>query len=265
MLSSYSLKWFKIIIKINTFANLPKIGLKANKIFMRLIGFQDFGAGIVRQYLLYCFNLMTQALPKPLTIEEFARWYPIDSECLYELHNGVIVEMPLPIGEHEEVIGFLTAEFSLEYRRIKRPYFIPKTVFVHPPNSESAYSPDILLLNKPNLVNEPIWKKESIITLAESISLVVEIVSTNWRDDYLKKYADYEEMRIPEYWIVDYAALGGREFIGKPKQPTISICSLDENEYHVSKFRGDDLIQSPTFPELNLTAQQIFQAGNNDS
>ncbi len=61
---------------------------------------------------------------------------------------------------------------------------------------------------------------------------------------------------------VDYSALGGREFIGKPKQPTILVCSLDEGEYQVSKFRDTDHIQSPTFPELNLTAQQIFQAGN---
>ncbi len=206
---------------------------------------------------------MTQALSKPVTIEEFAAWYPVNSERSYELHNGVIVQMPLPIGEHEEVVGFLVEEIVAEYRRLKLPYFIPKTVFVQPPLSESAYSPDILILNRPNLVNEPIWKKESIITLVESIPLVVEVVSTNWRDDYHKKYADYEEMGIPEYWIVDYAANGGREFIGKPKQPTFLICSLDENEYRVSKFRGNDRIESPTFPELNLTAQQIFQAGNN--
>jgi len=145
---------------------------------------------------------------------------------------------------------------------IQSPYFIPKTVFIQPPNSQSAYSPDILILNRANLINEPIWKKESIITLSESISLVVEIVSTNWRDDYLKKYADYEQMGIPEYWIVDYAVSGGREFISRPKQPTILICSLDENEYRVSKFRRDQRIQSPTFPDLNLTAQQIFQAGS---
>ncbi len=68
-------------------------------------------------------------------------------------------------------------------------------------------------------------------------------------------------MGIPEYWIVDYAALGGREFIGKPKQPTILICSLEEGEYVVNKFRGNDQIISPIFPELNLTAKQIFQAG----
>jgi len=83
---------------------------------------------------------------------------------------------------------------------------------------------------------------------------------TNWRDDYYKKLADYEEIGIPEYWIVDYAALGGKKFTGDPKQPTISVSSLVKGEYQVSLFRGDDRILSPTFPELNLTALQIFNA-----
>jgi len=46
-------------------------------------------------------------------------------------------------------------------------------------------------------------------------------VSTNWRDDYYNKLRDYvriasrrEEMGIEEYWIIDYAALGARKFIG---------------------------------------------------
>ncbi|EDX78475.1 hypothetical protein MC7420_7128 [Coleofasciculus chthonoplastes PCC 7420] len=68
-------------------------------------------------------------------------------------------------------------------------------------------------------------------------------------------------MGIPEYWIVDYLGLGGRRFIGNPKPPTFSIYQLVEGEYQVSQFRGDNLIESPTFPELNLTAQQIFSAG----
>ncbi len=120
----------------------------------------------------------------------------------------------------------------------------------------------MLILNRPNLVNEPLWEKESTVVQAASIPLVVEVVSTNWRDDYFTKLGKYEEIGIPEYWIVDYLALGGRKFIGKPKQLTISVYSLVEGEYLLNQFRGDDRIESPTFPELTLTAQQIFQAGN---
>jgi len=68
-------------------------------------------------------------------------------------------------------------------------------------------------------------------------------------------------MGIREYWIVDYAALGGRNFIGNPKQPTISVCNLVDGEYQVLKFRENDRIVSPTFPDFNLTANQIFGAG----
>lgn len=93
-------------------------------------------------------------------------------------------------------------------------------------------------------------------------------MSSNWRDDYLKKAADYETVCIPEYWIVDYAALGGRRFIGNPKQPTVSLYTLVDGEYQVSQFRGSDAcgnpsgerIISPLFPELNLTPEQIFKA-----
>ncbi len=206
---------------------------------------------------------MTQALPKTklVTFEEFVAWYPENSNRRYELHDGVIVEMALPKGKHERVVGFLAAQITSEFLRLKFPYFIPKTAIVKPSLHESGYSPDVLVLNNDNLVNEPVWEDESFIQKAASIALVIEVVSTNWRDDYLKKYADYEEMGINEYWIVDYAALGGREFIGNPKQPTILVCILDDGEYRVTKFRGDDRIVSHAFPELNLTAQQIFNPG----
>jgi Uma2 family endonuclease len=203
---------------------------------------------------------MVQVLQKPVTFAEFADWKP-DGER-YELHNGVIVEMSQPTGPHEDVIGFLIEELVTEYKRLNLSYSIPKQALVKPPESESGYVPDILLLNKTNLVNEPLWQKQSTVTQAASIPLIVEVVSTNWRDDYLTKLRDYEEIGIPEYWIIDYLALGGIRYIGSPKQPTISIYLLIEDEYQVRQFKNDEKIISPTFPDLNLTAQQIFQGGN---
>jgi Uma2 family endonuclease len=202
---------------------------------------------------------MVQVLQKPVTFAEFADWKP-DGER-YELHNGVIVEMSQPLGLHEDIIGFLIEELVTEYKRLKLSYSIPKQALVKPPESESGYVPDILLLNRTNLVNESLWQKQSTVTQAASIPLIIEVVST-WRDDYLTKLRDYEEIGIPEYWIIDYLGLGGIRYIGSPKQPTISIHLLIDGEYQVTLFRNDENIISPTFPDLNLTAQQIFQAGN---
>ena len=204
---------------------------------------------------------MTLALPKLVNFEEFVEWLPENSAVRYELHNGDIVEMAQPVGEHEEVTGFLGIEIPYEIKRLGLPYSIPNQVIVRPPEKDSGYFPDLLVLNRANLVNEPLWQKQSILSLGASIPLAIEVVSTNWRDDYYLKYADYEEMGIPEYWIVDYAALGGRNFIGNPKQPTISVCNLVDGEYQILKFRENDRIVSQTFPDLNLTANQIFQAG----
>ena len=205
---------------------------------------------------------MTQAVStKPVTFDEFIDWYPENSENHYELHNGAIVEMPKATGEHSEVAGFLVAELNFEVRRLKLPYFLPKECVVKADNERSGYEPDAIVLDRQGTNSEPRWKKESIITMGSSVRLIVEVVSTNWQDDYGHKLVDYEALGISEYWIADYLGLGGRRYIGNPKQPTFFVHHLVDGEYQVSLFRGGDRIVSPTFPELNLTVQQIFSAG----
>ncbi|HCQ21559.1 MAG: hypothetical protein AN481_10020 [Aphanizomenon flos-aquae LD13] len=204
---------------------------------------------------------MIQALTKIVTFEEFVNSLPDNSDIRYELHHGEIVKMAQPVGDHEELKGFLTIKISAKIDGLNLPYVIPNQVIVRPEGKDSGYFPDLLVLNRANLANEPLWKKQSVISNGVSIPLIIEIVSTNWRDDYYVKYADYEEMGIAEYWIVDYAALGGRNFIGNPKQPTISVCNLVDGEYQISRFRDDERVISQTFPELNLTANQILKAG----
>ncbi|MBD2505310.1 Uma2 family endonuclease [Anabaena azotica] len=204
---------------------------------------------------------MVQSLPITITVDQFLDWYPANSTQLrYELHNGFIKQMPPPTGDHELLIAFLIKQILLECARLSKPYDIPKMGFVQSNEGESAFLPDVLLLNRPNLVNEPKWRNKSTVSQPSSIPLVIEVVSTNWRDDYFTKLGQYEAIGIPEYWIVDYAALGGKKFIGSPKQPTISIYSLVEGEYQVKQFRNGDRIESLTFPELALTAEEIFQS-----
>ncbi len=203
---------------------------------------------------------MVQTLPQPITFDEFIEWYPENSGRRYELRRGVIVEMPKPKGKHSDVAGFASAELIVEIRRLQLAYFIPKECVVKI-DHDTAYEPDVIVLDRAELPNEPRWESSSTIENGVSIKLIIEVVSTNWRDDYHFKLAAYEALGILEYWLVDHAALGGRRFIGNPKQPTLSVYELIDGEYQVSQFRGSDRVLSPTFPDLQLTAEQVFAAG----
>jgi Uma2 family endonuclease len=202
---------------------------------------------------------MIQTISKPISFDEFVAWYPENAVCKYELHNGRIVEMPLGTGTHSNITGFISLKLGVQIDRYELPYSIPGDCLLKPLDDESGYQPDVIVLNKGELSKEPRWQKESIITLGSSIRLVVEVVSTNWQNDYLKKAGDYELMGIPEYWIVDYLGLGGRRFIGNPKSPTLSVYQMVDGEYEVMQFRGDDKVESSAFPELQLTVKQIFE------
>lgn len=201
---------------------------------------------------------MTQAIPKLITFDEFLEWKPENGR--YELHYGAVVEMQTT-GQHEEVIEFLQTSLILETSRLKLPYRFPKNALVKSPRENTGYLPDILVVKRDALALEPLWKKSSTITQGSSIPLVVELVSTNWRDDYAHKMIDYEALGIGEYWIVDYLGLGGSRYIGYPKQPTLSVYQLVDGEYQIKLFRGDERVESAVFLELNLTAQQIFNGG----
>jgi len=201
---------------------------------------------------------MIQAISKQVTFDEFITWYPEDGR--YELIDGQVVEMQ-PTGKHEEVTEFLSRQLILEATREGLPYRFPTRALVKAPSWETGYLPDVLIVDHNALKSEPLWKKAATLTQGTSIPLVVEVVSTNWENDYARKLEDYETMGIQEYWIADYLGLGGKRYIGNQKQPTLSVYQLVKGEYSCQQFRGNDRIESRTFPQLNLTAQQIFSAG----
>ena len=87
--------------------------------------------------------------------------------------------------------------------------------------------------------------------------LVIEVVSTNWKDDWIVKLAEYESAGIPEYWIFDYRALANLEYLDV-KEPTLVVCHLVNGSYQMTQFRGNTPIVSPTFPKLKLSVDQLF-------
>ncbi|NEQ69981.1 MAG: Uma2 family endonuclease, partial [Symploca sp. SIO2D2] len=189
---------------------------------------------------------MTYTLTKSLTFDEFIAQYGDDFR--YELADGELIDME-PTGPHEAVGGKLATQIGIAITNLQLPWFIPRTCLIRPlANVATARRPDIVVLDETMLANEPLWQREPVITLGRSIKLVVEVVSTNWETDYARKVEEYALLGIPEYWIVDFRGLGGTAFIGKPKQPTFTVCQLDGDEYRLQQYRLGDAIASPLFP-----------------
>lgn len=201
---------------------------------------------------------MIQSQARSLSFEEFLAWYPEDGKR-YELIEGAIVEMS-PTGSHEDLSGFLVAELNFEIRRHDLPYSIPRTCILKPDSLRSGYQPDVTILNRELIAEEPLWLGSSVLQYGRTILLAIEVVSTNWRDDYGHKLIEYEAMGIAEYWLVDYRALGAVRYIGKPKQPTITVCQLVEGEYQMQRFIAGQSVRSQIFPQLELTTDAIFQS-----
>jgi Uma2 family endonuclease len=205
---------------------------------------------------------MTQTGSKILTVNEFIDQYGDDSR--YELIDGELIDME-PTGLHEQVAAFVGRKLNVEIDREDRPYMIPYRCLIKLLGTDTAFRPDVIILDQTRLVNEPLWQREPVITSGAPIKLIVEVVSANWSTDYARKVEDYAILGIPEYWIVDYLGLGGRNYIGYPKQPTVSIYLLSEggdSYLPSSQFRGSDPIISATFPDLKLTAAQVFASAN---
>jgi Uma2 family endonuclease len=207
---------------------------------------------------------MTIAIDQPieqkqLSFDEFLARYGGDNR--YELIDGEVFDLE-PTGWHEEVVAFITTKVCVEIDKIDLPWFVLQRGLLRPSHlSMTAFRPDVAVVDRDELSKELLWSNQSILTLGSSIKFVAEVVSSNWQNDYARKVEDYAVLGIPEYWIADYAGLGGTRDIGKPKQPTLSICTLVDGEYEIQQFRGNQTITSTIFPVLKLTAEQVLRAG----
>lgn len=199
---------------------------------------------------------MTYTPVKTLTFDEFIAQYGDDPR--YELIDGELRDME-PTGPHETVSGKITGRICTEIHSSNSNWIIPRTCLIKPPTAEAtALRPDSLVLDETKLSQEPLWQREPIITLGSTIILVIEVVSTNWQDDYARKVEEYALLGIPEYWIVDYRGLGGISFIGKPKQPTFTVCQLDGEEYRQQQYRLGEAIASRLLPHLQLRLDDVL-------
>ena len=199
------------------------------------------------------------------TVEEFLDLdLPEGQE--YELIDGIVVPMAEPSGKHENLRTELLVSLRIESKRANLGLLIhPKPVVML--GKQDTRKPDLIAVDRES------WNQQTQTqaVLTQPPSVAIEIVSTNWEDDYRNKPLWYAAFGVRELWIVDPLFHQGK-YPGKrnPKilQPTISIGKLVasdsilvENEYRFQSFTGSDRIKSEFFPHLNLTVDQIIAFG----
>ena len=189
-----------------------------------------------------------------LTFADFLEKYP-DGSGIYELVNGEIVKVEATRA-HKNVARYLVKSFDRESDRLELDYIVDKDIVfrtVTASGQEQGRNPDV------GVVKASVWNSNvrSYGALTEPIQLAVEVTSTNWEDDYVDKLDEYQRLGICEYWIVDYLAIASRAYLGNPKIPTVFVYSLENDRYLVQSFTGSERIISKTFPELEITVEQI--------
>ena len=206
---------------------------------------------------------MVQVPVKPptqqLTDAEFRQFLQqYEGTVLWELVNGYLSEMGEPGGNHQDLCSELQYWFETAIRQQQRPLKVhPRTLCRL--SSGNNRRPDLIV------VDREIWKRNTVAEaiLEEPPELVVEIVSTNWKDDYIDKPQAYATFGVKEHWIADFLLKRGSYPHHKNPdihEPPLSIGILNGSTYQWQHFTGSQRIQSPLFPNLDLTVEKILQA-----
>ena len=199
---------------------------------------------------------MTITTLTKLDFVQFLQQRPDDG--IYELVNGEIVKVEA-IRAHKNVARYLMFGFNDEIRRLQLDYIVDKDIVIRTVTNrgeQRGRNPDV------SVVSASSWNFNVTTygALIEPIQLAVEVTSTNWEDDYIDKLEEYKNLGIKEYWIVDYLAIASRSYLGNPKIPTVFVYELVDGKYQIKAFTGTDKIISPTFPELNITVENVINA-----
>lgn len=197
---------------------------------------------------------MTQALlNQELSFEDYIDFCAQTDER-YELVEGKLIKMTPPTWLHLKIAKFLEQVFDAAIQELGYNWEAFRESGQKTENKSSRL-PDVVIV--PTDAITPTLNQSAVLKVPSL--LAVEIVSpSSTTDDYKNKLREYQSLGIPEYWVVDHEALGAAKYIGFPKLPTVSVYQLVDGSYQVKQFRGADRIISLTFPNLQLTAEQVF-------
>lgn len=194
---------------------------------------------------------MAIAANQSITLEEYLN-YDDGTDTRYELVDGILVEMPTESPINKTIVMFLVSYFL----KLGLPYYrlaIGHQLEVHS-EQVTAREPDLVVHSEASAT--AILQGDKLLRLDMPVpDLVIEVVSNSETDprsrdrDYIDKRQEYAQRGIPEYWILD------------PIAAVALVLELKDGQYQEQRFIGDELLVSPKFADLELSAAQILKAG----
>ncbi len=193
---------------------------------------------------------MTVATDRRMTLQEFLT-YDDGTDKRYELEDGVLVEMGTEATINTKIAMYLIQAFlklvSYDLIGIKHHLEVRSRY-------ATARDPDLMIHSEDSAAAID-GLTEACLKYADPNPLIaIEIVSPgtesskNYKRDYELKPREYTDRGIGELWQID------------PKREWVKIGTLTDGAYQFATYQGNEVIVSPTFPKLKLTAAQVLTA-----
>lgn len=190
---------------------------------------------------------MVQTRPRFFSFDDYLA-YDDGTEHFYELFNGELIEVPPESGYNTSVAFFLSIQLAALVGHLRvRLHGLELEVRGEPKNRY----PDLTVIQPEHI--QLLAKRNTLRLTMPPPVLVVEVVSPGelqWERDYIAKRSQYEDLGIPEYWIIN------------PQDQTVLVLAQQGQGFApVGTFAGAQRIESAQFADLTLTAAQLFAAG----
>ncbi|MBW4485166.1 MAG: Uma2 family endonuclease [Tildeniella torsiva UHER 1998/13D] len=194
---------------------------------------------------------MVQLKPRFQSFEEYLA-YDDGTEKLYELFNGELIEVPPESGFNVEIANLIFATLlPIVGPRRLRGHGLELEVRGEPRNRY----PDFTVIHSEQV--DQLKRRNTLRLSMGPPVLVIEIVSpgeVQRNRDYVAKRGQYQDLGIPEYWIVD------------PQTATVLVLALRDGVYEeFATLSGGDRLQSFQLGVLEITAAALFTTADTEN
>jgi Uma2 family endonuclease len=167
-----------------------------------------------------------------------------DSQIVEWVEGEAIVYMP-PVYRHQKIVVFLLKLLSSFVDFFELGTLIPAPFEVKLWPDGPSREPDLIFIRNENLSQLTDERFEG------GPDLIIEIISPgSVSEDRVRKFTQYEQAGVQEYWIVD----------PRPHQQQVDFYVLGEdNAYHAAPLEEDGRYHSPVLPNFWLNIDWLWQ------